>query len=568
MKPNLRLQILLAITGFLLVFAFLLFQEQPRAVVETAVPTQTIIVSEDGICTALMPVAGGQFVEGFVGAPRFLNPLLNDNLPVDRAISDLLFDGLVRFNYQTRRFVPALAESWTVSEDGLTITFTLFPDRQWHDGEPVTAEDVAFSYGLLQDPAYTGSPAVGALWQTVTINIVDPQTIQFRLAEPYAPFLEETARGVLPQHLLEGVTAVSLPDHSFNLQPVGTGPFQLASSDDWIETGRLQLVPYPATEMLLDGLSFQFFPDYDALLTAYSDGAVDAIGSLPEPQFVETMATVDGRLVSNPTERYTTLLFNFSETGSPVLQTLELRRALAQGLDRQQIVDDALNGQAIVRDGPYLPTTWAFAPNIVTPIVNNPISTTAVLDTQGWLLPEGGAVREQDGQPLTLRLVGLAENDGVITAVSNQWRDLGVGVEATTVPSVGELRTLLDAGEFDVALVDIAPRHDPDLYDFWSQEAIVRGQNYGQWNNRRASEALENGRKIWNIDQRRTHYNTFSRIYDVELPAVTLYQHVNTLLVSEQVQNVNIGIFNTPRDRYQALPQWFENLEEQEVPCE
>lgn len=567
MKPNLRLQILLAVSGFLLVFAFLLFQEQPREE-PRVVPTQTIIVSEDGGCTSLLPVPGGWFVEGFVGAPRYLNPLLNDRLPVDRAISDLLFDGLVRYDAKVRRFVPALAERWTVSDDGRTVTFTLFPNKTWHDGEPVSAADVAFSYGLLQQPGYTGSPAVGNLWQTVTIRVIDPLTIAFELTEPYAPFLEATARGIVPQHVLEGITAADLPNHPFNLMPVGTGPFQLASDADWTERGLLQLVPYPESSTILDGLAFQFFPNYDALLSAYADGSIDAIGSLPQASFAETMSRVDGRLVSNPAPRYSALLFNFSEGGHEILRTLELRRALAQGLDRQQIIDEALDGQGVVINGPYLNRSWAYAPNIITPIATSPISATAVLETQGWLLSEGSTVREKEGAPLVLRLLGLQEDEAVATAVAEQWRALGVGVEPILVDSGAALREALDQNEFDIALVDIAPSHDPDLYDFWSQEAIVRGQNYGQWNNRRASEALENGRKIWNIDQRRAHYNTFLRIYDVELPAITLYQHINTLLVSNSVQNVNIGVFTTPRERYHTLSEWFSSVEEQDVPCE
>lgn len=132
MKPDIRWQALLAVAGLALALMFLSFQSQSAA-----------------LCTVTVPAAGGTFVEGVVGRPRYLNPLLSDPYPVDRQINDLIFEGLVGYDEQDQ-IVPALAESWAISEDGLTFTFTLREDATWHDGESVTAADVAFTYGLIQ----------------------------------------------------------------------------------------------------------------------------------------------------------------------------------------------------------------------------------------------------------------------------------------------------------------------------------------------------------------------------------------------------------------------------------
>jgi peptide/nickel transport system substrate-binding protein len=303
------------------------------------------------------------------------------------------------------------------------------------------------------------------------------------------------------------------------------------------------------------------------LRDAYQSGQVNGIGSVPHTQFLETVRQVNGRLISNPIPRYTTLLFNFDESGNAQLKTRDMRLALAQGLDRQQIIDDSLAGQAIIFDGPYLPTSSAFAPEIATPIATNVVSATTVLNNLGWVLLDGASVRQNSDERLVLRLVGLEADRAVVTAVADQWTGLGIEIAIALEPNIEALRATLGNGEFDVALVDIAPSYDPDLYDFWSQEAIVRGQNYGKWNNRRASEALENGRQVWNREQRHAYYDTFIRIYDVELPALTLYQQINTVLISEDIQAVNLGIIQTPRDHYRNFPQWFVNVEEQDVPC-
>ncbi|MBP6788281.1 MAG: hypothetical protein KA170_11880, partial [Candidatus Promineofilum sp.] len=107
----------------------------------------------------------------------------------------------------------------------------------------------------------------------------------------------------------------------------------------------------------------------------------------------------------------------------------------------------------------------------------------------------------------------------------------------------------------------------PDLYDFWSQEAIVRGHNYGGWNNRRASEALEAARQLLSPGERSVYYEAFLRQFDADLPALTLYQHVTSYALSDQVQQAEIGRLGRPRDRFATLPAWFLTFREVTVSC-
>lgn len=568
MNSNLRLPLLLALTGFGLVYALISFHAQPIQAPVTIIREETV----DGtvVCTAEVATSGGDFVEGVVGAPQYLNPLLNDFYPVDQQISALIFDGLVRYDDIAKRFVPALAERWEVSEDALSITFYLREDMRWHDGEPFTADDVIFTYQLLQQPDFVGSEAAHALWQTVSMAKVDEYTVSFRLAEAYAPFLEATTRGILPEHVLNGVTAVNLQSHPFNRFPIGTGPFMVDIEQDWTQTGRLRLLPNQTAlpNSLLDSLSFQFYPDFDTLYDAFLAGELQGFGTVPREQLPAVLQQNNTHLVTNQTNRFTAVLFNLGESGNDALKTTTFRHALTQGTNRQTLVDTALNSQAVVINGPYLTSSWAYSPEIISSMSFNPISATAVLENEGWLIPEGGTVRQNEDERLTLQLVGLTQNRAVITQLAEQWQALGIEVEPSYLATGADLRTSLETGLFDVAVVDILPNDDPDLYDFWSQEAMIRGQNYGQWNNRRASEALESGRKVWGIEQRRPFYNTFLRIFNVELPAFTLYQHVDTYVVSDKVYGVDLGLMSASRDKYITFDQWYINIDERTVSCD
>ncbi len=554
MKLHLRWQLLLALVGFGLILAILSFQ-----------------VQSVGLCTETVPAAGGVFAEGIVGAPQHLNPLLSDGFPVDQELVNLLFDGLVQYDH-AGRFVPALAESWTVSEDGRSLQFTLRNDIVWHDGEPITTADVAFSYGLLQNEAFPAAAAVKALWQTVTINLLDARTIEFVLTEPYSPFLEATTRGIVPAHLLQDVPPAELANHSFNQQPVGSGPWQVLPDQDWTATRSLRLTPNPldwreGTQIPV--LEFRFYADEESLLTAFANGDILAINSVSDDLLPAVTAVPHARLFTTVASRYTQLIFNQTETGFAPLQLAEVRQGLAAGLNRDQLIDRALNGQGVPLTGPYLPDSWANNQAIFAEAGVNAANANELLNSAGWTLPEGTAVRQADGASFTVRLLALntAVQQQVAQEVANQWAALGVDVVVETAVSVTDLREKLAARDFDVALVDITPSIDPDLYDFWSQEAIIRGQNYAGWNNRRASEALEAGRQVWGIGVRRPSYDTFLSIYADQVPAVTLYQHVYTYALSSEVNQAEVGPIYEPRDRYQTFASWFLLYRDVTVAC-
>jgi peptide/nickel transport system substrate-binding protein len=561
-KVDIRWQLLLAAVTIALVLAILSFQVQAT-----------------GLCSERLPAAGGVLVEGMVGAPRRLNPLLSDPNPVDKELVSLIFDGLTRYD-DSGRLQPALARRWEVSEDGLTILFELREDVTWHDGRPFTAADVLFTYGLLQDDDFPAPAETRMAWQSVTITTTGTadgsgQTaVLFDLPSPYGPFLDATTRGILPAHLLRNIPVTLLEDHAFNQAPIGTGPFRVASSSEWRRTGRLRLAPNPSywrQGVDIDGVEFRFYPDDVTLLAAFAAGEIHAVNTV-SAQALPEAATLPGmRLFTAPSERYTQLLFNLA-TGNAAVRQFAVRQALAHALDRQALIDQALNGQALLLNGPYLPHSWAHNPGLITDYQPNLEQAAALLSEAGWQL-EGENQRLREGERLVLRLLVTDESWRPVLAesIAKQWAAIGVNAEVVVIePEL--LLERLAAREFDIALVDIDPPGDPDYYDFWSQEAIVRGQNYAGWNHRRASEALEAARQLWNVTERQPYYDAFLRFFDSELPALTLFQHVYTYGLSETVLQkdgspAEIGLINQPRDRYRTMPAWFLFYRDVSVPC-
>lgn len=579
MKVNMRWQIVLAVVCFGLVLALLFYVTSLFEVESSVFPQQDVQISipqpigsgtAEG-CSVRVPEAGGAFIEGVMGAPQYLNPLLSDNYPLDLELNHLIFDGLTRYG-RDGELEPALAESWSVSEDGLTVTFTLREDVLWHDGEPVTVADVAFSYGLLQADDYPGTTAVRELWQAVAIQEIDDYTISFTLPEYYSPFLDATTRGILPSHLLAGETAVSLQTSAFNVVPIGTGPFMVDASVDWQENGHLRLLPNPFVWQdgtLISALEFVFFPDEETMIQAFAEGEIHAINRVTDTALPILATIPNTRFFTAPDHRYTILLFNMGSAPSELLQWKSGRQALTAALDRSTLVDEALSGQGLPLEGPYLPSSWAYNPALLTTYSFDLATANALLDETGWPSPEGSAIRQKEGNSLSITLLTInsPQKRALADAIGQQWLRAGIDTEIILAANFNDLRQQLDGGEFDVALVDFAPSGDPDLYDFWSQEAIIDGNNVAGWNNRKASEALEFGRQTWPTAERRPFYDTFQRYYNQGLPALTMYQHVYTYALSPEVNQAEIGLISEPRDRYQTLAQWFLQYRDIAIDC-
>lgn len=571
------LLLLVGAVAFLLWSILSIPQPEPIAAATntpTVAPTVTFtpIPAGQPICETTVPTTGGALVVGMVGAPRYPNPLLADDNPVDRVLVDLLFDGLVRFDRHGLA-QPALAESWGISEDGLTVTFVLRTGVRWHDGQPVTARDVAFTYGLLA--ADTMHPD-SALWQSAEINPIDDSTIAITLTQPYSPILQAVSRGILPSHIFaENTTLNDLRNNIFNNQPIGSGVF--LADNDWVQDGYLRLLPVPAAwaNIGIDAVDVRFFADDMARAAAFEAGEIDSVIGVAR-ETVPMVLALDGmRLFTSPQTRYAQLLFNMD---GAITENKSVRESIALATDKSAVIQRALNAQGLPFSGAFTPDSWA----AVTTSAERFDSAAAIarLEEAGWLLAEEGAtVRERTNDAGTeilevrLLLIDSAENQRIANTLQSQWAAIGIASTLTALDTTS-YHTALQEGDFDVALVTVDPHYDPDLYDFWSQEAIFNGQNFGGWNNRVASEALENARQIWEPEERFEHYETFNRAFSADRPALSLFQYVQSYGIGDEVVSaedgrpVPIAFINQPRDFFETLSAWRVETEVINVACE
>ena len=256
------------------------------------------------------------------------------------------------------------------------------------------------------------------------------------------------------------------------------------------------------------------------------------------------------------------ILMNLDNPQVKFFQDVNVRKALMQGLNRQGMIDTLQSGQAILADGPIIPGTWAYYDGIEH-YSYNPNQAISVLREAGYTIPAaGGETRTStDGTALSFEL--LFPEDQVHVALANaikrDWAALGVQVTLTPLAYDQLVSEHLDNRNYQAALVDLnlSQTPDPDPYPFWHQTQISSGQNYSKWDDRQASEYLEQARITTDIAERTRLYNNFQVRWSQELPALPLFYPVYTYAVSTDVHGVSIGPILEPSDRFNHVTDWY-----------
>jgi len=512
------------------------------------------------------PVQGGIYTEALIGQLQRLNPVLDIYNDVDQDIDRLLFSSLISFDSSG---MPKgdLAASWGISQDGLIYNFVLREDLKWHDGEPVTNDDIRFTIDLIRAENSLFPADVKAFWNKIQINIPfeDSKIIQFVLPEPFAPFLDYLTFGVLPRHLLDGVNISDLAEHTFNLQPVGSGPYrfqELIITNGQIDGVILTINPdYYLDGPYIETMIFRFYADTQAALSAYQDGVVMGIGLVNDSILPEVLKEEELALYTARNPEMSIVFLNLSNPRIPFMQELKIRQALLKGLNRRWIVDRLLNGQAYIAYGPVLPGSWAYYDGFIKEGYR-PEEAIAILQEQEYVIKsDEDPVREKEDVRLEFELLypNDAFHESIAKSIQQDWALLNIKVNLRAESYETIINNDLANRTYEAALVDINLNRmpDPDPYPFWDQAQATGGQNYSQWSDRSASEYLEQARVTFDITERQRMYRNFQFIFEREIPSIPLYYPVYNYAVSNKVNGIRIGPLYDQSDRFSNVAEWF-----------
>jgi len=519
-----------------------------------------------GVNQALLvevPAQGGSLVEGIVGAPRFINPLLAIS-DADRDLSMLIYSGLLKTTDQGT-LIPDLAQDYDVSPDGVTYTFTLKEGATFHNGTPIRAGDVLFTVAKAQDPGLKSPKR--ANWDGITAEAIDDRTIVFHLKAPYAPFIENATLGILPKILWENVSSDEFPFSSLNTEPVGSGPFRVASierSPSGIPTS-YTLKPfrdYALGKPFLEDIEFRFFENERDLLSALERGAVDSANSLSPG----VLAEFDPRRIERaPLNRVFGVFFNQNQ--SEILRDKDVRKALALAIDREGLVQSVLGGYGTPLYGPVPAGILEHLSNenVLGTTTDYAASARDFLGKKGWTWSEEEKAlifktkNAKDTRVLSFALSTTNAPELRVTAeyLRKSWEVMGARVEVKIFEQGDLNQNVIRPRKYDALLFGEVVGRELDLFAFWhSSQRNDPGLNIALYANSTADKLLE-GLRVSNEDvEKRVLYKRFAAELEKDAPAVFLYTPDFMYVFPERIEGLSLGSIGIPSERFLSAHMW------------
>jgi peptide/nickel transport system substrate-binding protein len=526
-----------------------------------------------------IPAHGGTLTEGVIGLPRLINPIIAIS-DVDRDLSTLIFAGLLRS--ENGKLVPDIAQSYTVSDDGLTYTFKIRDDVRFHDGEQLTTDDVEFTIAKIQDPSIQSPRRVD--WKDTQVKKIDATTIQFTLKQPYAPFINNFTVGIIPKHLWKDVDAAKFILSENNIEPIGAGPYKLSSINPDAKSvptayNLSAFNTYPQGGAYISNIVIKFYPNEKDAADALHNGSINSLASVsPKEAAVIASSTTNTTVLSTPLPRIFAVFLNQSNT---LFANKEIRFALAHSVDKDTLVHNVLNGYGVAIDSPVPSGSLALSTaNTESDEIFDATSTIQhirdTLEKAGWKLGSDGvytrdAIKDKKNKKITTPAqtfefaIATADSpDLKQTAefVKSAWAKIGARVTINVFESGDLTQEIIRNRKYDALLFGEIIGKDLDLYAFWhSSQRNSPGLNLSMYANSKVDKLLEDARKSSNEDTRLAKYADATSIIQDDLPAVFLYSPNFIYITPKQLQGNSLDHITAAWDRWNTVAKWYINTE-------
>jgi peptide/nickel transport system substrate-binding protein len=463
----------------------------------------------------------GFLVAGIESYPLQLDPRYATDANSVR-IGNLIYNSLLRADEKSE-LRPELVENLRVDDD-VTYVLELSKGITFHDGRPLTAADVKFTYESILK-ADNRSPKRGLLEPLQSIEQIGSHQVKFRLVAPHAPFVEQFALGIVP--------AGSLPAHdSGHRPPPGSGPFILASMESG-EKVTLKANPnYWGGKPHLAGLMFRSVPDAMVRVLEFKKGSIDFMQNDLEPDMLPWLAkNTDADIGSYDGTTYQYIGINLTH---PILRNIKVRQALACAVDRDRIIRHVLKGIVTKANGLLAPINWAYD-DTVERWPYDPARAKRLLDEAGFADPDGDGPLPRFR--LSFKTTNIDLRRRIAEALKEQLHHVGIELEVRTY----EWATFFSdvkKGNFHLYSLAWVGVMDPDiLYQiFHSLSVPPRGDNRGRYMNREVDRLLDQGRKTTDRATRKLVYARAQRILAEDLPYVPLWWWKNVVVKRPSIE--------------------------------
>lgn len=507
------------------------------------------------------PIIGGTLREGAVGAPNLINPILASS-DLDQDLSALIYSGLMRSDGKGGLKLD-LAKDYNISENGLEYVFYLKEDLKWHDGTPLTSEDVVFTINSLKNPELKSS--LRPNWEGVEAEAIGGNALKFTLSRPYQPFIENTTLGILPKRVWEKIPISQWRMVNLNLKPIGAGPYKIERivKDDsgiilsyYLERNK----KYRPRGPYLKNLIFKIYPSESELLSAFLNKEIESFGGVG-PISVNKIKVGENEIKTLALPRIFALFFN--QNKARVFAEKEVRAALETALDKERIVKEVLSGYGKVANSPVIDGSFDLSDNVK--LEDRIVKAKEILAKNGFKLNEKtGILEKKTGKKELIALnfsISTCECEDLIKTaeiLKDIWSRLGAKVEIKIFTAGNLNQNVIRTRNYEALLFGEFIGREPDLFPFWhSSQRFDPGLNIALYANAKVDDLLEKIREERDSEKREQYFLEFKKEIKNDIPAIFLYSPDYVYVLPEKIKNFDAEKINIPAERFASVEKWY-----------
>ena len=508
--------------------------------------------------TIVVPDDGGTYTEGVVGQPSFVNPLLAKSNTPDADLTALIFASAYD-----------MAESIKHDKDFKTWDLRIKDGAVWHDGTPITSDDIIFTIQTIQNPS-TLSPSFSD-WQNIIPHRVSEREIRFELATPYSLF-ENVLKDLrpVPKKLFADLSQapLNLRLSPYMLEPIGSGPFMY----DYLEKRRdgfISSYSLKANENYavignvphIKNFVVNFFENNDELIRAYNLGLVDGFGTYDKRILDEIK--LNSTTLSLPTSKYYAIFFN--QNANTYLASANIRQALNSAIDKGAIIRSIFGGDASIEHGPVPSSLSSYDPSVESGDVYDPQSARDLISHDGWQLNTVTNIWEKTDKggvaqlSVTIKTPDLYPQNLIADMVQSYWKAVGVDATVVKVDPQEIDDQVIRTRDYEALLYGNIVSPVPDLYSFWnSSQKFYPGYNLALYDNSTVDNLIDSARQLDpESNQRQSKLDQIQETISQNFPAAFLVSPHYLYTHKRNLTGVNLDNISLPESRFSNVTEWF-----------
>lgn len=505
--------------------------------------------------TKEVPTTGGVIREGIIGQPQYINPVLsfsNDVNKPDRVLEYLIYPTLFRLDTEGN-LVNELVEEYSVGDNGKEYIFKIKSNITWDDNTPLTIDDIIFTIETIQNPDYN-SPLNSAL-KGVIITKVDDSTLKLNLNASYSPFLSGLTFGILPKHIWQNLEPSAFLLAKANLEPVGAGKFKYKSiqkkKDGNIASITLERnTNYFGAKPNIETFILVFYAKEEEMTQDFKQNKLQAITQLKSP--LDESDKFQTNILNIP--QSFGIIFNVKD---PLLAKKEIRQAMSHTIDRAQIINNVLNGEATLINGPLNKFNKFYTD---TPVELNLDRAKQILDEANWKDADGDGIREKDNQKaeFTLLVAGGNKVDEVTATLREQVKAVGIQMNTEIIPFNELSNNQIRNRSYQALFLGLGLNIYPDPYIYWHSSQINSpGLNLSQYTNINNDGYLETARTNTDNNVITSSLAQFQNQIANDVPAIFIYSPQYLYYTNPIISNIKVSTGNSSVDRYASISDWY-----------